>query len=1740
MNLILTFVIYCIVINMATNFDKMVRKCEGIAHQIDRLKDFIANNTPSERILNVKYTLMVDLRADFSKTYEKVVMESNDGNKGEVEKLYTDFDNLYNETEMILDGKLPEPSIAESTPEVTNNNKMNARLPKLDLKTFSSGYTEWAEYIEIFKCAVDKRTDLSPVNKLQYLKSTLRGEASGLVKSLSLIDSNYKLALKILEDRYNDVESIREAHLDAIFNFPIINFRTSTKLRQLKNVITEHVTGLENMGEPVEHWSSILLYIVKRKLDSDTKVEWQKKVGSEKNNTLKFTDFVTFLEYVSRALEAGGVQKEKFEIKKKPVNANFEAHRKPAFTCYVCKGSHKMTDCSRFKGMSVKDRKRQIEKFKLCSNCFSAYHSVPCTKPNVCRVCNEKHHVMLHDSVSSPAAPLPAPAAPVAGFTPPVSVSTSVQFDNDSEILLSTAIVRLLDKNGTFVYCRALIDSGSQASFCTEACRRRLSVLTNKTDIPINGIGMKADSITETFNCDVFSVYSAGHEPINVDFLVMKKVTCDLPRHKVKVDWPELENVNLADKYFMNPGHIDLLLGADVYYKLVDIDCPENLKKSPDGNLRAFNTAFGWVVTGKASLKGANNSTGVNNSFCIVNNFLSIDNLPVDVQLKKFWEIEEAQSSKRLMTPEELKCENHFVDTYQRTAEGRFVVALGFKDDFSLCNNRERALKRFNYLEKRFESNSLLKEQYASVVNEYFDLNHAEIVPDDELNNSDVFYLPHHCVTKESSSTTKLRVVFDASAKGNNGVSLNDCLLEGPKVQQDLYDILVRFRKHKVAFVSDIEKMYRQVLLDHKSADYHRFIWRVNSVIKDCRMTRVTFGIAPSSYNSQRVLKQTAIDGSISYPLASEVLETDMYMDDCLSGAENTDIALEIQSQLIAICEGAGFKLRKWASSAVELLDAVEPENRELKVNIDFETSIKTLGVCWYPNSDEIGFNVANFDARNVVVSKRLLISETSKIFDPYGLISPVLMVAKVMFQNLWEIGVSWDDPLPKSIQKRWLKWRVTLCVLSDLKLNRCLVPKNDLVVSYELHGFADASELGYGGSVYLRTVTKNGKVCVELITAKTKVAPLKKVNVPRLELCGALKLASLLDRVLHALMIPDLKIVTWSDSTVALAWIRGNPNRWKTFVANRVSEIQGLVSPSVWRHCPTEDNPFDCASRGLYPEELIEHRLWWHGPQWLFASEENWPVETEIVNDKDVQAELKKNALLGHVVIRTTPVLNIKDFSDLDRLQRITAWCFRWLTARTTLGEDRVVGVLKSHELDKALNYWIVNVQREHFSDEILRIQNKESVLNRSRLRDLCPFLDENGLLRVGGRLLKADVSKDKKFPLVLPGNCRLSELIIDAVHKRNLHCGPQQLIALLRERFWILRARDVVRKYLHKCVTCRRNSGRTLEQVMGVLPADRVTPSRVFSRCGIDYCGPIQLKVKYGRRSYYEKAWIALFVCFATKAVHLELVTSLSSEAFIATLKRFVSRRGKPAVIYSDNGTNFTGAQRELKELRDLLKSEKHNDFVTQYLSTENIEWKFSPQTASHFGGLWEANIKRVRYHLRRIVGDAKLTFEETSTVLCQIEAVLNSRPLTPLSNDASDLSVLTPGHFLIGAPLVALPEPDLTDLKVNTLSRWQYTQVLVQHFWKRWSSEYLAQMNTRVKWLRPKRNLEVGDLVTILQENLPALKWPLGRVISVNPGVDGKVRVVSVKTQTGVFKRPIAKLALILNNDDLIEKP
>ncbi|XP_063623101.1 uncharacterized protein LOC134795200 [Cydia splendana] len=719
----------------------------------------------------------------------------------------------------------------------------------------------------------------------------------------------------------------------------------------------------------------------------------------------------------------------------------------------------------------------------------------------------------------------------------------------------------------------------------------------------------------------------------------------------------------------------------------------------------------------------------------------------------------------------------------------------------------------------------------------------------------------------------------------------------------------------------------------------------------------------------------------------------------------------------------------------------------------------------------------------------------------------------------------SWDQEVTSNLLTEWNEFREQLPVLNSFIMPRWVGLRQD-ASDIQLHGYCDASNDAYAAVVYLRVVDHEGNVTVHLVAARTKVSPIRQISIPRLELSGAVLLSKLLGEVSAILSIPVSCCRAWTDSTIVLAWLQGEPSRWTTFVANRVTDILSILNNDQWAHVESTSNPADCASRGMSPADFIQFELWVHGPAWL--QDPNYQHPTS----ETVSTELEAKPMKVHVctVLSTdqpSEELSVwTKYSSLSKTVRVVAYCLRF--CKKLKGES-FQSYLTARELDNALKVGIKASQSSAFSRELTNLNNSNPIPRRSIIVSLCPFLDEDGIMRTRGRIEHSDHSYNVKHPIIMPHDHHLSKLIVSDAHTRTLHGGPQLTLNYVRSKFLILNAKSLIRHILSKCVRCIKYKATKNQPFMADLPSTRVTIARPFHRTGCDYAGPINIRISKGRGCKSYKGYIALFVCMVTRCIHLEAVSSLTTEGFLAAYRRFVARRGPCKEIWSDNGSNFVGASKELRVLFQQSESSVMKE-VAEALANEGTEWHFIPPRAPNFGGLWEAGVASTKYHLKRVLDGTTLTFEELSTVLVQAEACLNSRPMYQLPSNEVDTSPLTPGHFLVGEALVTAPDRNYEDSQISPLHRWQLTQKLMQQFWRKWSQEYLTTLYQRYKWTKVTPEPQVGDVVLVKEDDLPPSKWLYGLVQEKHPGPDNVTRVVTLKCNHSKLVRPVSKLIVL----------
>ncbi|XP_058456570.1 uncharacterized protein LOC131433967 [Malaya genurostris] len=1157
---------------------------------------------------------------------------------------------------------------------------------------------------------------------------------------------------------------------------------------------------LDQLGETTSGWGAMLTHLMVSKLSETIQVQWEEHVSQKDEPSFKM--LVTFLKTQTRILDAVFVDQRIFSTsvtssavgsKSHPTKLSVNSATETSGpNCIACSEQHFLSRCPSFNKLPVDKRLQLTNSKRLCSNCLGRNHLArDCPSKYRCRTCSKKHHTLLHPgfpgsgstatSTSSQddnsASPSTSGVTPNSGGMVSSSVATissnMAMGGSKSHVFLLTAVLEVKDYCGRIHHARALLDSGSQANLMSERLCQLLKLPRRNKKVEIVGIGQARRQTAYEVSTNIAS--RIRDFSILMDFLVLGQVTDNQPSTSLPLEtWKPPQDMVLADPGFYASGPIDLVLGSQFFYDFHLLHGGRLQIRKINDDLPVFvNTVFGWVAAGEANLGG---------NFGRVSCNLALAD-PLDKAIEKFWTIEEL-SEKPQRSQEEKDCEAHFQHTITRDDTGRYMARYPKRAGFyeMIGDSKETARRRFLQIERRLGKDANLRKHYNAFMQEYIDLGHMKAVGMvDEIPKTEktVCYLPHHPVFKESSSTTKVRVVFDGSAKTSSNYSLNEILLTGPVIQDDLFDLMLRFRKNAVALVSDVEKMHRQIRIHQEDTPLQRILWRFDprDPVQIYELQTVTYGLAPSSFLATRVLQQLSMDYQAKYSKGSLAVSEDFYMDDLLSGADTVENARKLRDEVQALLSEGGFQLRKWSSNRSELLQDLPSEVLGVADTLRFEPEqkIKTLGVVWDPQLDQLCIEVQPIEA-DTQWTKRKIFSAIAKLYDPLGFVSPVVAWAKMRLQHLWLASIGWDDPVLPEIESKWTEFYSQLPLLQSFRVTRFIwLPDTSTV---QFHVFCDASEVGYGACIYARSISLEGHVKVELIASKSRVAPLKRISLPRLELCSALLAAKLYSKISAALRMED----------------------------------------------------------------------------------------------------------------------------------------------------------------------------------------------------------------------------------------------------------------------------------------------------------------------------------------------------------------------AFLAALRRFIARRGMPAEVHSDNGTNFQGAKNKITELYSILNSKRNQEIIANECTNRGIIWRFIPPKAPNFGGLWEAAVKTAKSSLIKTIGNTKLSFEDFTTILTQIEANMNTRPLTPLSEDPTELDVLTPGHFLTGTSLRCLPDPDYSNVPTNRLRHYQLLQSLIQHHWTRWRKEYLTELNNQRKSTTSPVDIGVGQIVLLLDENKPSNLWPLAKVEKISPGDDDVVRVVTIRTKSGVYTRPASKVCPLLFNREI----
>ena len=1627
-------------------------------------------------------------------------------------------------------------STNEDLPQIIARLELDRDLPKVALPVFDGSPLLWPRFIEQFYTQVHSRPGLNDTRRMDRLQSHVSADAKRLIQGLGYSGQNYAQSLKELKFAFGHRAAVAKAYINAVMSGSVIPSGDAVALRNFYISVRDCITTLNQMNYTGELNSSEVLQRTARRIPNDKRGKWNEFVRGvyqqrepcllDLQKWLKDRVEADFNPYavavvpnkqpsVSRPTSFPHVQHTTLNT-----SAEDNTEQNSFSLCRLCSLSHQLSRCPTYLSMSGSERYAYVRENRLCFNCLSATHRIAdCRSAVLCREpgCGRKHHTSLHRDR-------------------PPSISTAEnehQVNNiqskKPKVYFQVLPVVVQGLNGRNVKTYALLDSGSDITMINTDLAKTLGLKGQPRSLTVQTL----TSATTVPSSKVTFTIKACDEPDGQSMLIREAWTTNRNFNCSSLQTSEvchLEHVKDLHLVNVENDEVKILIGANVPKAHLQLEVREGQFEGPV----AIHTHLGWC------LMGSNSYDGVNNASARVNLIIAEEER-LEQQIQQFWSTEAFGVTADLKTPMSVDDQSAMIVLKERTefVNGHYVVPMLWKEKSSeMPNNREMAEKRFTALARRLSFDSTIKEKYSSVLNGYIAKGHARKMTTEEVlqRSSNTWYLPHFCVLNPRKPD-KVRVVFDAAAKFNN-TSLNTELITGPDLINSLFGVLLRFRTKSVALVADIADMFHQVRVTPTDADALRFFWKEDldkpGPPDVYQMLVHIFGASDSPCCANFALRQVAVEESHSKTMAASTILSNFYVDDMLKSTDDASEAVSLVNDLTEILSGRGFKLTKWMSSSKEVLASI-PKDRltspEMNLDLDDLPVERTLGVGWNVEQDAFIFQQT---FNHEITTKRKIVGAVSSIFDPCGFLTPFTFRAKCLIQELWRCRIDWDETIPDHLYSQWQEWLAELKCLHNLSIPRYLGLRNDC--KSELHLFCDASEMGFASVAYLRIV-KEDIHCV-LLAGKSHVAPIKvSLTIPKLELQGAVMSTRLATSLTAELQLDIENTVFWTDSLTVLRYISNRSKRFKVFVANRVSEILENSSVDQWRYVPSHQNPADKATRKLPAAQLTLEEMWFHGPSFLWQNRDNWPCNIAVGEPDENDENLKKNVNYAQAQPFTcdtlrqwnlADVIEIKKFSSWFALCKRTAWVLR--AVRNFLASCfHQIPPMTDHkltcdEMNVAEVCLVRCAQQQGFPEDFKRLSQGNELHENSKLRPLQPFFDGScDAVRVGGRMRKDEQEIESKHQLLLPYEHHVTQLIVADAHLKLLHGGPEHMIATVRQRYWPVKCRMIAKKVMHSCMYCLRRTVKPAVPLMADLPRQRITShTRPFYFSAVDYFGPMTVK----RARSHVKRWGCLFTCLTTRAIHLELAESLETDDFIMVLSCFISRRGRPSEMYSDNGTNFRGIE---KELRDGL-STMDQDKIHCYLLKNGVKWNFIPPHAPHFGGAWERLVRTVKTALRATLKEQCVSEMVLRTALLEVEAAVNSRPLTYNSSEPSDFTALSPNHFLYGGHSTVSPLGEFHKSEINSRKRWRQAQVVSDHLWQRWLKEYLPSLTVRTKWTIEKRNHQVNDLVLIVDPKVPRGQWILGRIIEVLPSDDGRVRAVRVKTSSGIFTRPVAKICVL----------
>ncbi|XP_052412579.1 uncharacterized protein LOC127957915 [Carassius gibelio] len=1633
-------------------------------------------------------------------------------------------------------------------------------IPQPKLPVFESGNeSDFA----LLKLALDNllshHSYLSEQYKYHVLLSHLKlPSAQQLAKAYMYHSHPYSAALQALQDKYGQSRQLVQSELGAIMNSPPLRLGDANAFDSFA-LSVQSLVGMLRTLEGQNGFELLCGSHVDRLLSKlpaayrDSFVEYCLskgilQTGTDKTYTLP--DLATWLEIKSQAKRisnraAALFQSDLPKSYGKPTTSTRPKERftpvlltseramkgpdaaaqkssskpKPRPYCPHCDSrEHYLNACDQFKKLTTAQIITWIKEGKRCWRCGRTHAVEVCNLKRTCGVCKELHLTVLHDSVDDTS------RAVLMVSLPPTRIY--LDHPNHSPKVMLKVVKVLLHNGQQTMETHAVLDDGSERTLVLQPVVQQLKLSGTPELLPLQTIHQCHTELAgSSVSFEVSSVSKperkfAIHNAFTATDLCLAEH--NYPVAALQKAYRHLQDLPLPPMDRVKPL---LLIGSDMPHLLTPV---QPICKGPVGGPIAVHTQLGWSLQGPMSPMQPSRG----NQQCL--HIMTSPNRDDLIQhVERLWQVDTLPYNTKMITRSKQDKEAYTLlqnATIRVTVDHvqRYATPLLRRTPLSLLHaDKTAVLPSLRRTERRLSRDPEKAKVYCSEIRKLESAGYVAKISAEEADQStESWFIPHHMVHHNG----KDRIVFNCSFQ-HQGQSLNDQLLPGPTLGPSLLGVLLRFRQHTVAISGDIKGMFHQVRLLPGDKPILRFLWRDMNREAEPEIYEwqvLPFGTTCSPCCAIHALQQHVQGHKDDMADLVDIVEHSFYVDNCLHSVPTTSEAKEKVDGLRQILSEGGFEIRQWACNVPSVTQHLPPEARSANserwlTQSSMDLQELTLGLRWDCISDTLGYNLRSVETAEPTM--RNIYKTLASQYDPLGFIIPFTTRAKVIIQDLWKHNLGWDDPIELlHLRESWLTWVGELPILPKLQFPRAYTPASadNPSATRELHVFSDASERAYGSVAYLRTTDDQGQVTLTFVLARSRVAPRKCLSIPRLELCAALTGAQLGKVIQTELTIPVHKVTFWSDSTTVLYWLTSESCRYKVFVGTRVAEIQTLTEMSEWRYVDSNHNPADHITRGLRLTELTGPHQWKSGPAFLNQSPDKWPSMPKTEEEPDCN-ELKKSAFIGAV---SSLRHSLPDPSQFHSWQELVQATVRSLHGAATTDTDHPTEASEYIEAEKLL---LAQAQMDSFPTDVRHLKVGHPIPQTSRLGSLAPEYDNGtGLIRVGGRLRRAsDLDPEAIHPIVLDPSHPITKLIIKETDQRLLHPGSERVLAELRRQYWILRGREAVRKHQHSCRDCQYWRAKPQIPRLADLPPCRLNLYKPpFYSTGVDCFGPFAVKI--GRRQ--EKRWGIIYKCLTTRCVHLDLLEHMDSDAFLLSLRRFIARRGKPMELLCDNGTNFVGGDRELRESFEAMSPK-----LQEQLAEQKIRFRHNPPNAPHFGGTWEREIKSVKAALRVILREQSVPEPVLQTLLVEIESILNSKPLGYVSSDIADVDPVTPNLLLMGRRDASLPQVLYDSNNLLGKRRWRHSQVLADCFWAAFIRRYLPDMQGRQKWTAEGRELTVGQVVLVADPQLPRSLWPVGTITETLPGADGRIRVVRVQVKDKTYTRPVVRLIPLPHLED-----